>query len=219
MSRLVLLSSAVASMLALAAPLSAQVIDTRLAENRAAVTIPSFGQTFTAPAGVARLDRFTFYLYSNAEGAATVSFTAFLYAWDGARATGGPLYSSGLRQAAACCAPVAETFESNVAVTAGAQYVAFIVPTNGSIAAMHPSVGGAFTDSYGGGRFTFTTCGDAPTSCNWFFSQTVPGLDAEFRAEFSTENGVARVPEPSPVPLLAAGLVLLVLVRARRRTW
>src|SRR5688572_21244024 len=104
--------AAFAAALTVSAPAVAQVIDTRVGANRAATTIPLFGQTFTAPAGATSLDRFTFYLTSNVNDASTISFRAFVYQWNGARAQGAELYGSTERQASPCCTIRDETFET-----------------------------------------------------------------------------------------------------------
>ena len=192
-----------------AAPAGAQIIDTRLPESQGSVTTPNFGQTFTAPDGATLLERFSFFTTSNADD--PVTFTAYLMRWDGSRAQGDVLYSSGPRAASGCCTIVQEIFEANVAVTAGDMYVAFINPAPGSsMVHRRAYAAGASADSYAEGEAVFNFgCIDDPTSCNWGKS----AWDREFVAEFS---GAQLVPEPAHLSLLGAALTLLLLLRTRR---
>ena len=82
----------------------------------------SDGQVITAPPGVTRLRSFT--LWPNQP--TSFVFRGFVYAWDGAKATGPELYESADEHTSAGGVFQPFTFETDVPVTPGDQYVIFL---------------------------------------------------------------------------------------------
>ncbi|MGR3319062.1 MAG: hypothetical protein ACUZ8O_11365, partial [Candidatus Anammoxibacter sp.] len=125
----------------------------------------TYGQTFTVTGSETVLDSFTFF-QDDSVNPDFVDFEAYVYAWDGDRATGSSLFTS---------SPMSTTnnggndgweiFTINtggVTLTTGSQYVAFFTTANmfdditGSSA--WKSTGGQ--DVYDGGQFVFLNNGD-----------------------------------------------------------
>lgn len=91
----------------------------------------TYGQTFTTPLTDTFLNDFTFYVNHNG-GAAPTPFDAFVYAWDGTKATGPQLFGSGpLPFVATGTGSVPFTVNTgSIALTGGSQYVAFFSASN-----------------------------------------------------------------------------------------
>jgi len=87
----------------------------------------TYGQVITVPARDTVLDRFSFYFSAPAVGT-TVVFRGEVYAWDGAKATGGALWESPARTLTPPRSRAFEevTFETGgIPLVAGGQYVLF----------------------------------------------------------------------------------------------
>lgn len=175
----------------------------------------TYGQTFTAGADNV-LNSFTLYLDSASN---TVDFKSYIYAWNGSRATGGALYSSGVSTFSAS-AITGFTFNTGgISLNAGSQYVAFL-STSGIAggedgSAFMPYSGTFGSDAYSGGNFVYYNNGDdfnLLTSQNW--EKTGGADDVWFKASFSSGN---NVPEPGSLVLLSLGLVALVAGRRKAK--
>jgi hypothetical protein len=165
---------------------------------------PSFGQSFTAPAGVNALTSFTFWL-DDELNASPVHFAAYLVQWNGSAGTGPLLYSSPVQITTDNHGGHGmETFQFSfppVNVLPGSQYMAFL----STLGVSQGLTGAAYTGNVGGdvlpgGRayvnYILTTVADSVGS-GWAFLQ--PSVDVAFRAEF------VLVPEPTALPWLGLG--------------
>lgn len=143
------------------------------------------GQTIVAPADSV-LDRWSFYASQDTVGPQTIAYRAYVYAWDGAKAVGGPLYTSGLQEFTTAPAPVEVKVETGgVPLVAGQQYVLF-VSTSADFEANSAGdlacwMDGAFAYADGAWRFQLNGTDESQwTQLAWF-----GGDDTAFRAEFS----------------------------------
>lgn len=172
----------------------------------------TYGQTITAPGSDTVLSSFTF-LVNDFLNTDFVEFEAYVYAWDGAKATGPALFQSN---------PLSTTnnggsdgFESftihtgGISLIGGAEYVLFFSASNlfdGEFGSSEWAYRNA--DVYSGGQFVFQDNGSnfsSLTSNSW--SNRV-GEDLAFTATF--------LPEPTTALLLAPALAALARCRHRR---
>lgn len=174
----------------------------------------TYGQTVTAVNS--SFDSFSFWL----QGGSDLLFRAYIFAWDQTllRATGSALFTS-----VAMAAPGGTGFQQvfigtgGVSVLTGNMYVAFLSTSGqaGSGSIPWESTGG---DGYTGGAFVFINNGDdlsAWTNSAWSTNWQGPGSDLRFQASFS--DGLAVVPEPGSMLLMATGLAGLAAAGLRRR--
>jgi PEP-CTERM motif len=216
-----------ATMLALAAPqlAEAQDIDTTGAYTEAysGFGVPNtatFGQTFT-PRYQRQLDSFSLFLtgttYTNGLPiGGTINFIAYLFAWDGQKATGPALFSSGYTSFSGSPDGVPQEFvfvTNGLMLESNAQYVAFLT-TSGLQAgqtnsySLMPIAGSPESNRYSGGQFVYQNNGDdfgLLTTQAW--SEEVNGTgDVWFKADFSGTLPPSGVPEPAAWGLMIAGL-------------
>jgi hypothetical protein len=180
------------------------------------VSVTAFGQFVTAPiTGV--FQSMTFYLNyvggSNLPGttAGPLTYTEYVYAWDpvAEHAVGSALYTSSLQTLAntgGAFVPI--TFNPNVAVTAGNDYVAFLFANSGNYAEWGMLFSG--DGGYPAGLVwdPVGTNFSLLTSSNWVFVN----WQSAFTAEFSSTT-----PLPAALPLFATGLAGLGLLGWRRK--
>lgn len=175
---------------------------------------PSFGQSFTVPAGVNAITSFSFWL-NDELNSSVLHFTANLVKWNGTAGTGPVLYSSAAQVTTdnhgAGGMELAQFNFAAIPVAPGDQYMAFLSTlgvSSGLTGAAY--VGDLNGDVMSGGRayvnFTTTTVANAVQN-GWAFEQ--PSMDYAFRAQF------LAVPEPASVSWL--GFVVLTAWGLRRR--
>ena len=176
---------------------------------------PSYGQTFRAPAGNTRLDVISFWL----EGGSSLTFRAYVYAWDTAnrRASGSALFTSAIG-----AAPGGSGYQrldvttGGVALAANTTYVAFL--STSGIAQPTGGIGWEISyDEYGDGSLVWLNNPDDAsrwTSAEWSTGWDGSGGDLRFEMAF---NQSAVIPEPSTYALMATGLVGLAGIARRRR--
>lgn len=177
---------------------------------------PTWGETFTAPNGTSFLTEFGILAYINNPNVnGTQQFYAYVMAWDGTEATGSVLYKSALTTMVETDTMTEYDYFTNVAVTPGSQYVAFVSADELSPNNNDRTTDFAFHDPpvYNGGTLVIQKAGPFSNVLqpNW----TV-GTDNEnmgFLAEFD-----GGTPEPSTFVLLGTGLAGAAWMR-RRRTY
>jgi hypothetical protein len=199
----------------------------------------TYGQTFTAPSDNV-IDSFSLFLTGapfveptepfNSETFPfifPVEFKAYLYAWDGEKATGPALFTSGLQAflGSPMNSPQEFAFATGgITLTPGAKYVAFLnaVFDGDQSMAFMPNAGPLPSNPYAGGDFVYynNDTFDLLTTTPWEQPGDPRLGDVWFKASFSPAS--AAVPEPSSLVLLSllGGATLLSRTRwsARRGT-
>jgi hypothetical protein len=172
------------------------------------VNIPTFGQTFNAPTGGynTMLD-FSFWIAgTNSDGFAAESdtFVAQVYQWNGSAPVGSALFSQNLGSQTFGPDFDKLTIDTNLAMTAGDQYVALITDTSGrstfnmEIVQSHPA-------GDGGGNFIYN-------NSLW---ENDSADDLAWHADFSGPSGS---PEPVTLSLGLAGIGIALRRRMRARS-
>jgi hypothetical protein len=198
-------------------PAGAITIDTTPSWNGSSGVSPfgytdtaTYGEVVTAPGGA--LQSFTFYMNQPA-----FTFRGYVYAWDGSKAAGAALWSSGAMQTAGSGTYEAITFNTGgVNMTTGSQYVLFATVSNdyvyGGGEGTWGYISNANTDP--GRYFAFyNNAGDfsALTNSNWDGPQWWgTGTDLAFKATFA--------PLPGAVWLLGSGLLSLLGLRRFKKS-
>jgi hypothetical protein len=187
------------------------------------VNTATYGQTFTMTGTDTVLDNFSF-RFDDFLNPDTVDFAAYVYAWDGTKATGTQLYASGKVTSSNNGGNGGmELFSFNtggIELQSGVKYVAFLSASN-----FFDGIGGtsqwnlSHSDVYLGGEFVYENNGSnfsqllaSPWDCNSF--QSIGGRDTFFIANFSAPRAV---PEPATALLLGSGLLGLVGLNRRRK--
>jgi hypothetical protein len=179
----------------------------------------TYGETVTAPAAPDDLlDSFSFLVR---EDYGTVAFRGYVYAWDGAKATGPALFVSPTQTLTPGASFQSVTFTTGgVPLTPGARYVLFASPSG--VPGSDPSTGSEWAylgtstfagqDGYAGGNFVFLNNGNDPaqwTTTAWndpTYYGGRSGDDLAFRVSFAAPPPPPPpVPEPSTLALLALG--------------
>jgi len=162
----------------------------------------TYGETFTAP-GSALYD-FTVEM----KLPSTATFQGYLFAWDGTKATGSALYTSGVKSTTGSGSFEAVTFDvGGVPLTPGANYVFFAstAEDNGSGYGQWGLVNG---DS-NGGNFVYLNNGTAASQWTTTPWTSWSGQSSALTADFA--------PTPEPATLALAGLGGLALLLRKRK--
>lgn len=176
----------------------------------------TYGQTFTVAGPDTVLDQFSFW-YDDSLNSDTVDFAAYLYAWDGSKATGSALYtSSSVSTTNNGGLGGVERFDfvtGGIQLVAGQQYVAFTSASLFFDGLQGTAVaGGNGSDGYAGGSFVYMNNGSDTSQWTTFGWSTGGGIDTAFEAVFRSQ----AVPEPAALALFCLGLTGFGL--SRRKT-
>jgi hypothetical protein len=186
-------------------------------------TTSTIGQTFTVTGPETQLNSFAFRLDdSNSNDVPVfVNFAAYLYAWDGTRASGPQLFASGmLTSSNNGGAGGYETFSfdtGGVSLLADQQYVAFLSASQFFTGGYKVSTL-ELNNGYSGGSLVYDSSGnnfDGLTAHTWqsITAGFIGSRDTWFVANFSPP---ANVPEPGTAALLLAATGILVYARRRK---
>lgn len=169
------------------------------------------GTTFT-PGTQNVLDGFSFYVMDNGPAPAVpYEFKAYVYAWDGTKATGSALFESALQQYTGGVASGIEySFDTGgLALASGGKYV--LLFSNAGIQATNTTHGVstkfAQGDVYAGGELVYSRGGDnfASMLAGPWESYSPDGADLAFKLDFADPTGV---PEPAAWGMMIAGMGL-----------
>ncbi len=208
-----------AGLIAASTPALASMIDTTVAWN-GSDNLQSFGSPNTATYGQvvkatgSQLDAFSFIV----DLPATLQFQAYAYAWDGTKASGAALFSSGAATDNGSGYNTVSFNTGGTPVSHGQDYVLFLSISE-VYAANGNDVTGAFasvdTATYADGEFFWSNNGadfSLLTSQSW--EKWFDG-DFAFTARFSNGNP-NQVPEPAMLALLGLGAIGLGVMKRRQ---
>jgi hypothetical protein len=176
----------------------------------------TYGQTFTVPITDNILNSFSFILGPNLyDGTAPMTFAGYVAQWDGSKATGPILYTSGTQTYTGAGFTTYLFNTGNLSLTAGQKYVAFLSASKFFVGNDHLTfMADNFSNPYSGGDFVFYNNGSdfsALTANSWDYAGGDLG-DAVFTATFN--NNVTPVPfEFSPEQGFLLGVPLFLGLR------
>jgi hypothetical protein len=170
----------------------------------------TYGQTITAPGGEAYLDSFAFLM----DLPASTTFRGYVYAWNGAEATGSALYVSPITSTTGTGYQPVTLNTGGIRITPGMSYVIF-ASVSGVAGSSGNGIWALFnSDAYAGGEFVFLNNGQDTnqwTSTTWVNDS---GDDLAFQASFTPNP----VPEPSALILTGLGALGTLIWRRHNRS-
>ncbi len=176
----------------------------------------TYGQTFLVTDPETVLDDFTYFIDDRptVDAPDVVTFSAYVAAWDGLRATGPMLFTSDPMSTSNIDGFEQFTVDTGgVALTAGQQYVAFFSVSNHFNDVLGQSIWGLTTNSYADGNFVFMNNADdfgELTTRDW---NPKNSYDLAFTMSFSEP-----IPEPATVVIWSLLATMAVAAgRYRRR--
>jgi hypothetical protein len=180
----------------------------------------TYGQTIVVPTDNV-LNNFSFWLGPTSTNFPvpsnpSLSFMAYVYAWDGSHAVGPALYTSGvLTHDATPVTPFTEyTFNTgDLSLTTANMYVLFL-STSGLAGDGHIQWEAATSDEYPDGSFVFLNNGE--DASQWTTETWGAGFTSDLHFE-ATFSAATTVPEPSTWIMLVTALLALTLVTRRSR--
>jgi len=182
----------------------------------------TYGQTFTVPITDNILNSFSFILGPDFYGGtAPMTFAGYVAQWDGSKATGPILYTSGTQTYTGPGFTNYSFNTDNLSLTAGQQYVAFLSASNFFDGNTHLTyMAGTFSNPYSGGDFVYYNNGrdfSALTANSW--TSTGGGFgDAVFTATFNVPAASTPVPfEFSPEQGFILGIPLFLCLRKLKK--
>ena len=166
----------------------------------------TYGQTFTVGS-----DDFlnSFSLYLNGAVNNPIQFKSYVYAWDGTKATGPALFSSGLQQFTGGTDQEFAFATGGVQLVSGSKYVAFLSTAGlqGGRPQSTAQMPGVVDSTYAGGNFVYYNTGNnfgVLTTNTWDCTTGCGFGDAFFKASLSA-GAVAGVPEPATWAMMLMG--------------
>jgi len=181
----------------------------------------TYGQTITTPTDNV-LTSFSFWLgrtstnYPDPSNP-SLSFMAYVYAWNGSMATGSALFTSGVvTHNATPSTPFTKyTFlTGGLSLVPGDMYALFL-STSGLAGTGRIMWEAATSNEYAGGNFVFMNNGE--NTGDWTTMAWSSGFASDLHFEATFASASATVPEPSTWVMMITGLVALGLVTLRRR--
>ncbi|HEU4658662.1 MAG TPA: IPT/TIG domain-containing protein [Capillimicrobium sp.] len=155
---------------------------------------PTYGQTVTVPAGENRLTSFSFIMRGNTSRV----FRGQVYAWNGDRAQGAPLWSSAPRTVSAEDSWETVTFSAGgVPVTPGQKIVLLATTLFDTSSGSLRWAGSTGVDAVPGGEFNYQNDSDPATAItgkHWDGAAAFGGGDVAFTAQFGSAGTAAPAP-------------------------
>jgi len=226
MKSVLLFGAACAAFCTAAPALAATVIDTTYSydgdmEPFGEDNTATYGQTFSIGSDNVLT---SFSLFLDDTPAAPLAFKAYVYAWDGSKATGPALYTSNVRQFTGTALGNPKEFSfatGSLQLASGGRYVAFLSTSevqDGNLSWARMPMTGDYGDLIPGGGFVYFNNGadfGALTTTSWDYTRGGFG-DAWFKAHL-VEGVASAVPETATWALMLGGFGLLgTSLRGRR---